>query len=101
MGIEAIFQAENWNVPFHFWSAIFFIFGSVVGSFLNVCIYRMPRGLSVIRPASHCPACGYAIPWYLNIPLVTWVWLRGRCANCRAPISARYFVVELVTGLAF
>lgn len=101
MGIEAIFQPENWNLPFHFWSLVFFVFGSVVGSFLNVCIYRMPRGLSVVRPPSHCPACGYAIPWYLNVPLVTWVGLRGRCANCREPISARYFLVELLTGLAF
>jgi leader peptidase (prepilin peptidase)/N-methyltransferase len=72
-----------------------------VGSFLNVCIHRLPRGLSVISPPSHCPHCGYSIPWYLNVPLFTWLTLRGRCANCQAPIAARYFLVELLTGLAF
>ena len=82
-------------VPFHFWSVVYFVFGSIVGSFLNVCIHRMPRGESVVSPPSHCPHCGYSIPWFLNIPLVTWCWLRGKCANCRAPISARYFAVEL------
>lgn len=88
-------------VPFHFWSVVFFIFGSMVGSFLNVCIHRMPRNLSVVNPPSHCPHCGYAIPFYLNIPLVTWLYLRGQCANCRATISARYFIVELLTAVAF
>ena len=88
-------------VPFHFWSVVFFIFGSMVGSFLNVCIYRVPRGLSVASPPSHCPHCNYSIPWYLNVPLVTWLYLRGQCANCKASISPRYFVVELLTGLMF
>lgn len=88
-------------VPFHFWSVVYFVFGSIVGSFLNVCIHRMPRGESVVSPPSHCPHCGYSIPWFLNIPLVTWCWLRGKCANCRAPISGRYLCVELLTGLAF
>ena len=101
MGISAIFEAENWNVPFHFWSAVFFVLGTLVGSFLNVCIYRMPQGLSIVRPPSHCPSCGYSIPWYLNMPLITWAWLRGRCANCGAPISFRYFAVELLTGGLF
>jgi leader peptidase (prepilin peptidase)/N-methyltransferase len=92
----------NWSlVPFHFWSLVFFSFGCIVGSFLNVCIYRMPLGMSIITPRSHCPHCKYSIPWYLNIPLVTWLALRGRCKNCGAPISARYFVVELLTGAAF
>jgi len=88
-------------MPFHFWSAIFFVFGCVVGSFLNVCIHRMPRDLSIVSPPSHCPHCQYAIPFYLNLPLVTWLMLRGQCRNCRAPISIRYFLVELLTGLAF
>jgi len=102
MGIDAIFDTQNWAVvPFHFWSLVFFTFGCMVGSFLNVCIYRMPLDLSVVTPPSHCPHCKYAIPFYLNIPLVTWLALKGRCKNCRAPISSRYFVVELVTGLAF
>jgi hypothetical protein len=69
--------------------------------FLNVCIYRMPLELSVVSPPSHCPHCKYSIPFYLNIPLVTWLALRGRCKNCGAPISPRYFIVELLTGLAF
>jgi len=97
-----IFDSEIWAaVPFEFWAVVFFMFGCMVGSFLNVCIHRMPLGLSVVSPPSHCPHCKYSIPWYLNIPLVTWLWLRGRCRNCRAPISARYFLVELLTGLLF
>jgi len=78
-----------------------FIFGTVVGSFLNVCIHRMPLGESVVFPPSHCPHCNYSIPWYLNMPLITWLYLRGRCANCRATISVRYFLVELLTGVLF
>jgi leader peptidase (prepilin peptidase)/N-methyltransferase len=102
MGIDAIFDAHNWSlVPFHFWSLCFFALGCIVGSFLNVCIYRMPLELSVVSPPSHCPHCKYAIPFYLNIPLVTWLALRGRCKNCGAPISPRYFIVELLTGVAF
>lgn len=102
MGIEPIFDAHNWElVPFHFWSLVFFVFGCIVGSFLNVCIYRLPRGMSIVTPPSHCPHCQYAIPWYLNIPLVTWLALRGRCKNCGAPISPRYFIVELLTGMTF
>jgi leader peptidase (prepilin peptidase)/N-methyltransferase len=99
---HAIYDSNNWaSVPFHFWSVVFFVFGCMVGSFLNVCIHRMPRGESIVSPPSHCPHCGYAIPWYLNIPLVTWLWLRGRCRNCGAPIAPRYFLVELLTGLMF
>ena len=102
MAIDAIFSADNWAaVPFHFLSATFFAFGCIVGSFLNVVIHRLPRGESIVSPPSHCPHCQYSIPWWLNVPLVTWLWLRGKCANCRAPISPRYFCVELLTGLAF
>jgi len=102
MGIDAIFNAHNWSVvPFHFWSLVFFALGCIVGSFLNVCIHRLPLGMSIVTPKSHCPHCKYSIPWYLNIPLVTWLALRGRCKNCGAPISLRYFVVELLTGVAF
>jgi leader peptidase (prepilin peptidase) / N-methyltransferase len=97
-----IFDPDVWAaVPPEFWALVFFGFGCMVGSFLNVCIHRMPRGMSVVSPPSHCPHCAYAIPWYLNVPLITWLVLRGRCAHCRAAISARYFVVELLTGLAF
>jgi leader peptidase (prepilin peptidase)/N-methyltransferase len=102
MGIEPIFDPVVWaRVPFHFWSLVFFVFGSMVGSFLNVCIYRMPLGQSVVSPPSHCPSCKYAIPWFLNLPLITWLALRGKCKNCAAPISPRYFLVELLTGVAF
>jgi leader peptidase (prepilin peptidase)/N-methyltransferase len=99
---KTIFQPQYWAaVPFHFWSFVFFAFGSIVGSFLNVCIHRMPAAQSIISPPSHCPHCKYSIPWYLNIPLITWVYLRGKCKNCGAPISIRYFLVELLTGIAF
>ena len=102
MGIDAIFNAHNWSVvPFHFWSLVFFSLGCIIGSFLNVCIHRMPREMSIITPRSHCPHCKYSIPWYLNLPLATWLALRGRCKNCGAPISPRYFIVELLTGIAF
>ena len=97
-----MFDSQTWAaVPFHFWSAVFFAFGAIVGSLLNVCIHRLPRGESIIFPPSHCPHCQYRIPGYLNIPLLTWVFLRGRCANCGASISVRYFIVELLTGVAF
>ena len=102
MGINAIFSAHTWeSVPFHFWSVCFFVFGCMVGSFLNVCIHRMPLGMSIVSPPSHCPHCKYSIPWYLNIPLITWLALGGKCKNCRAPISPRYFIVELLTGVVF
>ncbi|MBA4148063.1 MAG: prepilin peptidase [Verrucomicrobia bacterium] len=97
-----MFDPEVWAlVPFHFWSVAVLWLGLLVGSFLNVCIYRMPRDESIVSPPSHCPHCGYSIPWYLNVPLITWLYLRGKCANCRAPISFRYFLVELLTGLLF
>lgn len=96
------FDTRVWSrLPFHFWSLVFFVFGCNIGSFLNVCIHRLPLGQSIVSPPSHCPHCKYSIPWYLNIPLVTWLWLRGKCRNCGAPISVRYFLVELLTGLTF
>jgi leader peptidase (prepilin peptidase) / N-methyltransferase len=88
-------------VPFHFWSATLFVFGCMVGSFLNVCIHRLPLGQSIVSPPSHCPHCKYSIPWYLNVPLLTWLSLRGKCRNCGAPIAVRYFLVELLTGVMF
>jgi leader peptidase (prepilin peptidase) / N-methyltransferase len=96
------FDSHAWAaVPFHFWSVAFFVFGSMVGSFLNVCIHRLPLGQSIVSPPSHCPHCQYSIPWYLNVPLVTWLYLRGKCRNCGAPISVRYFLVELLTAVTF
>ncbi len=77
------------------------ILGLVCGSFFNVCIYRIPRGLSVVSPPSHCPRCGRRLPFWLNIPLLTFVLLRGRCYFCRQPISWRYPLVEGLTGLLF
>jgi len=73
-----------------------FIFGSVVGSFLNVCIARLPKGESVVSPPSHCPLCNTPIHFYDNVPLLSYVWLRGRCRFCRERISPRYFIVELL-----
>jgi leader peptidase (prepilin peptidase) / N-methyltransferase len=100
--LTAIFDPHYWaGVPFHFWSVIFFVLGSMVGSFLNVCIHRLSLGESIVSPPSHCPHCKYTIPWYLNIPLVTWLYLRAKCRNCGAPISPRYFLVELLTAVVF
>ena len=100
--VATVFDPQVWAaVPFGFWCVVMFVFGSVVGSFLNVCIHRLPLNLSIVSPPSHCPHCKYAIPGYLNIPLVTWVYLKGCCRNCGAPISARYFLVELLTGALF
>ena len=81
-----------------FWSVVVFILGAVVGSFLNVCIHRMPRSLSIVRPRSHCPHCGKTLCWYHNIPLLSWLVLRGRCAFCNAAISPVYFIVEFLNA---
>jgi len=86
----------------HFFSVIAFVLGAVVGSFLNVCIYRLPLDLSVNEPKrSFCPVCKKPIPWRQNLPLLSWLFLRGRCANCGSRIAFRYFAVELLTALLF
>jgi leader peptidase (prepilin peptidase)/N-methyltransferase len=88
-------------VPDWIWFVFIFAFGCCVGSFLNVVIYRLPRDQSLIKPPSACPACGKYIRFYDNIPLISWLLLGARCRHCKAPISPRYFVIELLTGLVF
>ena len=94
MGSSSLFE--------YLFAAFAFFLGASIGSFLNVCIYRLPLDMSVNEPKrSFCPSCRYTIPLYHNIPLLTWLILRGRCANCGAKISFRYFGVELLTALLF
>lgn len=83
------------------WHIVIFMVGTCIGSFLNVCIWRIPRGESVVSPPSRCPKCGHELPWYENIPLFSWLALRGKCSGCSTPITSRYFFVELLTGVLF
>jgi leader peptidase (prepilin peptidase) / N-methyltransferase len=93
---------QNWPVlPDVVWAVLAGILGLAVGSFLNVVIYRVPAGESVVRPASRCPHCGAAIRNRHNVPVLGWLVLRGKCYDCKAPISPRYVLIELVTGLLF
>ena len=78
--------------------AAIFVFGAMIGSFLNVCIVRLPEERSIVRPRSHCPSCGHQIAWYDNLPVVSFVLLRGRCRVCGVRISPLYPTVELLTG---
>jgi leader peptidase (prepilin peptidase) / N-methyltransferase len=82
-------------------ACLFFLFGIVIGSFLNVCIARIPEGVSIIAPASRCPRCETPIKPYDNVPVFGWLWLRGKCRSCKFPISPMYPTVELLTGLLF
>ncbi len=83
------------------WRIMSFVFGACIGSFLNVCIWRIPRGESIVTEPSHCPKCGHGIRWYENIPLISWLALRGKCSKCYGAVSSRYFLVELLTGILF
>ena len=78
-----------------------FVLGLSFGSFLNVCIYRLPLGLSVVKPRSACPNCKHLIAFYDNMPVISWLLLRGRCRQCKAKISPRYLFIELLTGILF
>ncbi len=84
-----------------YFAVLVFAFGACVGSFLNVCVYRMPRELSLVRPPSHCPSCKHPIRWRDNIPILGWILLGGRCRDCRERISPRYMLVEALTGGLF
>lgn len=77
------------------------VVGACIGSFLNVVIYRLPAGKSIVSPPSSCPKCGKRIRWFHNLPVLGWLVLRGRCYDCKAPIAARYPLVELLVGGAF
>jgi len=77
------------------------LLGLIIGSFLNVCIYRIPRGESIVLPSSHCPACGAGIRPFDNIPVLSYLWLRGKCRSCKASISLQYPAVELLNGLGY
>ena len=92
------------NAPFAFIlciSIFAFIFGCCIGSFLNVCIWRIPRGESIVSPPSRCPKCGHWITAWENIPIISWLALKGRCSSCKEPISPRYIIIEAVTGILY
>ena len=89
------------DFPPAFYPIVFTVTGLCIGSFLNVCIHRLPMKQSVVTPGSRCPACGYALTWKDNIPIVSYAALGARCRSCRAPISIRYPVVEALTGAIF
>lgn len=91
-------MSSSLNNIFTVWS---FAFGAVIASFLNVVIWRVPRGESIVSPPSHCPKCNARIKWYQNVPVVSYLALRGRCANCGEKISVRYLLIELVGGALF
>ena len=86
-------------LPLWLMKATALIVGACFGSFANVVIHRVPRGLSIVRPGSACPGCGHMIGWYENIPILSWIFLRGRCSGCHMPISVRYPMVELMVAI--
>ena len=86
------------GLPIEFFALLF---GLCIGSFLNVVIYRLPLGQSLVSPGSRCPKCGYELRWYDNVPVLSWALLAGKCRQCRTPISAQYPIVEIVTALLF
>lgn len=91
----------SYDATFNLLSVFAFAFGAIVGSFLNVVIHRYPLEESIVFPASHCPDCKAPIRWFDNVPIAAWLWLRGRCRDCRQPISPRYPLVELANALFY
>ena len=91
-----------WRLYQHVPVALFvFAFGAIVGSFINVVIYRLPAGMSVITPPSRCPVCGVRLKWYENLPIVGWMLVRGRCRTCRSPVSPQYMLIEAFMAVLF
>jgi len=86
---------------FPFWTVFAFIIGTCMGSFLNVCIWRIPRDESIVSPPSSCPKCGHRLAIYENCPIIGWLALRGKCKSCRQPISIQYLLMELLVGIMF
>lgn len=98
---QGFFQLDDSSNMLWLSATIVAMFGAIIGSFLNVIIHRLPSGQSIVFPASHCPLCGAAVRVFDNIPVVSYLVLRGRCRACRAPISARYPAVELFTAMLY
>lgn len=80
---------------------LIFAFGIVIGSFLNVCIYRIPQHETVVTERSHCMRCGYQLAWYDMVPVFSWLFLRGRCRKCKEPISPQYPIIEALNGILY
>jgi leader peptidase (prepilin peptidase)/N-methyltransferase len=89
------------HVPYEFWLVTSFFLGLIFGSFFNVCILRIPNHKSIVMPPSHCPNCNYELKWYDNIPILSYIILRGKCRNCKSAISPRYAIIEFLTGVLF
>src|SRR5918994_353152 len=89
------------DMPPAMWLVYAFVIGACIGSFLNVVIYRLPLGQSIVSPPSRCPQCDSRLAWFDNIPIAGWLLLGGRCRRCRNPISIQYPIVELITALSF
>ncbi|MGD9875002.1 MAG: A24 family peptidase [Kiritimatiellia bacterium] len=98
---ELLTEVRNMPAAMNFIAVFVVFFGACVGSYLNVCIYRIPREESTIKPRSHCPHCGKLIAWYDNIPLLSWMALRAKCRNCKGKISSRYILVEALVAVLF
>ncbi|MBT4818054.1 MAG: prepilin peptidase [Lentisphaerae bacterium] len=94
--VREVIQYGWWTMTLFVW-----ITGLCVGSFLNVVAWRLPQGASIVHPGSHCPKCDHVLHWWENIPILSWLFLRGSCSNCGLPISLRYPIVELITGVIF